>query len=113
MSLFWGSSTTKFDEDVGGFICASHEIATNLVTSFLDKATAETLPSGGEMIELNLEISDAIRSKGVSAKDAMRSIKRRVNHKNPNVQLLALTVRIDVSPPYDAQLKPITCGKHS
>lgn len=63
-----------------------------------DKATSETLPSGGEMIELNLEICDSIRSKTVPAKDAMRSIKRRVNHKNPNVQLLALTVRIDPSP---------------
>jgi hypothetical protein len=101
MSLFWGSSTTKFDEDVGVFICTGDGIVTCLVMPFFrlgtDKATAETLPSGGEMIELNLEICDAIRSKSVPAKDAMRSIKRRVNHKNPNVQLLALTVRIDIS----------------
>ncbi|KAF9507322.1 hypothetical protein BS47DRAFT_1422197, partial [Hydnum rufescens UP504] len=58
----------------------------------VDKATAETLPYGGENLELNFEISDCIRSKTVPAKEAMRSIKRRVNHKNPNVQLFALTL---------------------
>lgn len=62
------------------------------VCSSTDKATAEELPLGGENLELNFEISDAIRSKTVVAKDAMRSIKRRLNHKNPNVQLLALSV---------------------
>ncbi|CUA71368.1 Vacuolar protein sorting-associated protein 27 [Neurospora crassa OR74A] [Rhizoctonia solani] len=68
-SYFWGPSV--FDEAV-------------------DKATSELLPAGTDDIALSLEICDQIRSKSVQPRDAMRAIKRRLDHKNPNVQLLAL-----------------------
>ena len=58
----------------------------------VDKATSELIPVGSEDIALNLEICDQIRSKSAPTKDAMRALKRRINHKNPNVQLLALGV---------------------
>ncbi|KZT24715.1 ubiquitin binding protein [Neolentinus lepideus HHB14362 ss-1] len=63
---------------------------TSQVDEAIDKATSDLLPAGSEDIALNLEICDQIRSKAVPPKDAMKALKRRLNHKNPNVQLLAL-----------------------
>ncbi|KAF9645026.1 ubiquitin binding protein [Thelephora ganbajun] len=65
---------------------------TSQLDDAIDKATSELLPAGSEDMALSLEICDQIRSKSVSSKDAMRSLRRRLDHKNPNVQLSALSL---------------------
>ncbi len=41
---------------------------------------------------MNLEITDIIKSKRVSPKDALRLLLTRLTHDNPNVQLLSLNL---------------------
>lgn len=58
----------------------------------IEKATSELLPAGQVDLALHLEISDQIRSKKVSPKDAVKSLKSRLSHKNPNVILATLSL---------------------
>jgi hypothetical protein len=65
------------------------QIMTNLR---LDKATSECLPNAQEDLASTFEVCDMIKGKRVGAKDAMRALKKRLLHKNPNVQMLTLKV---------------------
>ncbi|RCH86672.1 Vacuolar protein-sorting-associated protein 27, partial [Rhizopus stolonifer] len=56
------------------------------------KATSELLPAGQVDLALHLEISDQIRSKKITPKDAIRAFKQRLSHKNPNVVLATLSL---------------------
>ncbi|CAO3610569.1 unnamed protein product [Cunninghamella echinulata] len=71
VSILWGSSA---------------------IDELIEKSTSEFVPSGQLDLGLQLEISDKIRSKKVNAKEAMQAMKKRLGHKNPNVQLATLSL---------------------
>jgi growth factor-regulated tyrosine kinase substrate len=85
----WGTSQL---DDAIGLSFSEQCLHPSPLTLAADKATSELLPAGSEDMAMSLEICDQIRSKSVPPKDAMRSLKRRLDHKNPNVQLSALSV---------------------
>ncbi len=47
---------------------------------------------GSDLSHMYFEISDAIKSKQVPAKNAISTLKKRLLHQNPNVVLLTLDV---------------------
>ena len=84
----WFASSSQIEEQVQKATESSlYETASFNASSYMLSRFASR-----EDIALNLEISDVIRSKTVNAKEAMRSLKRRIGHKNPNIQLSALNV---------------------
>ena len=85
MGLFSSSAYDEFTKATGTERRGMFKFA-----KCIDEATSEYIPAAQEDLALNLEITDMIKSKRVAAKDAMRYLKQRLLHPNPNVQLLTL-----------------------
>lgn len=64
--------------------------STNPFDTLVDEATSELIPNAQEDLVKNFEICDSIRGRAIPPSTALKSIKRRLLHYNPNVQLLAL-----------------------
>lgn len=89
MAGWFASGNSELDQQI------ERATSSSLQVIFIQGYTKELrLTARREDIALNLEISDIIRSKTAQPKDAMRSLKKRIGNKNPNVQLAALNVCI-------------------
>lgn len=64
--------------------------SSNSVVVRVDKATSEFL--NGPDWTINIDICDTINANPWLAKDIVKALKKRLQHKNPNVQLLSLTL---------------------
>lgn len=62
----------------------------------VEKTTSPLQPSSHEDIFAFCEISDSIRAKCVTPQYAVQELKQRLTHTNPNVQIVALSVRKNV-----------------
>ncbi len=65
----------------------------NPFDDLVDKATSEDLVIGNTDLTLSFQVADQIRSKSVSPQQAIKTFKKRLAHKNPNVVLHTLNVR--------------------
>ncbi|PWA36632.1 ENTH/VHS/GAT family protein [Artemisia annua] len=72
-----------------GFSSSSSASANSVVVR-VDKATSEFL--NGPDWTLNIDICDTLNANPWLAKDVVKALKKRLQHKNPNVQLLSLTI---------------------
>jgi hypothetical protein len=73
---------------------ASIDLRLNL---YVANATSELRPSGDIDLASTIDIADYIKSKKVAPKDAVKALRRRLTHSNPNVVLLALHVCLAVA----------------
>ncbi|XP_051130403.1 TOM1-like protein 6 [Andrographis paniculata] len=71
-------------------ISSSSSSSSPSATVRVEKATSEFLI--GPDWTLNMDICDTINSNQMLAKDVVKAVKKRLQHKNPKVQLLALTL---------------------
>ena len=95
MMGWWSSgANTALDEQIEKATSSSlYDTPPDPLILRTTRSTANMCEPHREDIALNLEISDVIRSKTVQPKEAMRSLKKRINNRNPNTQLSALNVR--------------------
>ncbi|WOK93682.1 target of Myb protein 1-like [Canna indica] len=68
----------------------NREMLSSSSTVRVEKATSELLM--GPDWTLNMDICDSINSKRLQAKDVIKAVKKRLQHRNSKVQLLALTL---------------------